>query len=144
MAYIGFGSELDTAVVVADALASGKELVLPRVERGSRSLGLHRVQDPDRELEQGVWGIRQPRVQCPEAAPSRIEFVLVPGVAFTRRGDRLGYGGGFYDRLIRGLVPRPALVAGAFELQVVAELPMMETDQRVDRVITESAEYCAS
>jgi 5-formyltetrahydrofolate cyclo-ligase len=68
----------------------------------------------------------------------------VPGVAFTRRGDRLGYGGGFYDRLIRGLVPRPALVAGAFELQVVAKLPMMEADQRVDRVITESAEYCAS
>ena len=144
MAYIGFGSELDTARFVADVLAQGKTLVLPRVERGSRVLKLYAVQDPEHELEAGVWGIRQPRVdRCAEMPASRIEFVLVPGVAFTRRCERLGYGGGFYDRFIRGLAPRPAFVAAAFALQVLPELPTSETDQRVDLVMTEDADYQA-
>lgn len=142
MAYVGFGSEIDTAHFVADTLSQGKTLVLPRVERGSRALKLYAVQDPENELEAGVWGIRQPRADpCMEVPASRIEFVLVPGVAFTRRCERLGYGGGFYDRFIRDLAPRPALVAAAFALQVLPELPISETDQRVDCVMTENAGY---
>ena len=74
---------------------------------------------PERQLEAGVWGIRQPRADCPAAAASQVDFVLVPGVAFTARCERLGYGGGFYDRFIRGLASRPALVAAAFSVQVV-------------------------
>ncbi len=144
MAYVGFGSEIDTARFVADTLSRGKTLVLPRVERGSRALKLYAVQDPESELEAGVWGIRQPRAdRCTEVPASRIEFVLVPGVAFTRRCERLGYGGGFYDRFIRGLAPRPALVAAAFALQVLPELPISETDQPVDLVMTEDADYRA-
>jgi 5-formyltetrahydrofolate cyclo-ligase len=142
MAYVGFGGELDTTDFIADLLARGKNLVLPRVERGSRALGLHEVKDPARELEAGVWGIRQPRADlCPVASSSEIGFVLVPGVAFTARCERLGYGGGYYDRFIRGLAHRPALIAAAFSLQVLPELPMSETDQRVDLVVTEDAEY---
>ena len=144
MAYVGFGSEIDTARFVADTLSQGKTLVLPRVERGNRNLKLYGVRDPENQLEAGVWGIRQPRADlCPEIAASQIEFVLVPGVAFTRHCERLGYGGGFYDRFIRGLTPRPALVAAAFELQVLAKLPMSETDQRVDLVTTENDDYHA-
>ena len=144
MAYIGFGSEIDTARFVADTLSQGKTLVLPRVERGNRDLKLYGVRDPENQLEAGVWGIRQPRADlCPEIAASQIEFVLVPVVAFTRRCERLGYGGGFYDRFIRSLAPRPALVAAAFTLQVLSELPMSETDQRVDLVTTENADFRA-
>jgi 5-formyltetrahydrofolate cyclo-ligase len=140
MAYVGFGGELDTAAFIADVLARGKRLVLPRVTRGARDLGLHVVRDPATQLEAGVWGIRQPRPDlCAPAAPADIDFVLVPGVAFTARCERLGYGGGFYDRFIGGLTRRPALVAGAFSLQIVAELPMSASDQRVDLVITEDA-----
>jgi 5-formyltetrahydrofolate cyclo-ligase len=143
MAYVGFGAELDTADFIADLLARGKTLVLPRVERGNRALSLHRVEDTARELEAGVWGIRQPRPDlCPAASPSEIDFVLVPGVAFTARCERLGYGGGYYDRFIRGLdTPRPAWVAAAFSLQVLPDLPVSETDQPVDLVVTENAEY---
>lgn len=142
MAYVGFGSEFGTARFVAGTLSQGKTLVLPRVEPGNRALKLYAVQDPERQLEAGVWGIRQPRAdQCVEVAASRVEFVLVPGVAFTRRCERLGYGGGFYDRFICSLAPRPALVAAAFALQVLPELPISESDQRVDLVMTEDADY---
>ena len=144
MAYVGFGSEIDTTRFVTETLSRGKTLVLPRVERGNRTLKLYQVQDPENQLEVGVWGIRQPRADhCPEISAAQIEFVLVPGVAFTRRCERLGYGGGFYDRFIGSLTPRPALVVAAFALQVLPELPTSETDQRVDVVLTEDAEYRA-
>jgi 5-formyltetrahydrofolate cyclo-ligase len=141
-AYMSFGSELDTAHFVAECLARRKQLVLPGVDRTSRTLKLRAVRDPERELGAGVWGIREPRADlCPEVAAARVEFMLVPGVAFTRRCDRLGYGGGYYDGLIRGLAPRPVLVAAAFALQVVPELPVSPSDQQVDLVVTEDAEY---
>ena len=143
MAYMGFGGEFGTAGFVAELLARGKRLVLPRVERGNRALRLFAVTDLERQLEAGVWGIRQPRADlCQEVPSSEIAFVLMPGVAFTARCERLGYGGGYYDGFIRSLgAQRPVLVAAAFALQVVPELPMSETDQRVDLVVTESAEY---
>lgn len=142
MAYVSFGSEFESAGFISDLLAHGKTLVLPRVVRESRMLRLHSVRDPGEQLEAGVWGIRQPRADlCPEVSASRIDFVLVPGVAFTRQGQRLGYGGGYYDRLIKEFARRPPLVAAVFDLQVLPELPVSESDQGVDCVITEDANY---
>jgi len=142
MAYVTFGAEFDTGAFIADLRARGKALVLPRVDRAARALKLHAVRDPERELAPGVWGIREPRPDvCAEVAPAAVDFVLVPGVAFTPRCERLGYGGGFYDRLIRGFAPRPSLVVAAYSLQVVQEIPMTPSDELVDRVVTEDAEY---
>ena len=142
MAYASFGSEFETAGFLADVLRQGRKLVLPRIERGGRALHLHAVDDPTRQLAPGVWGIPQPRADvCPPVPASDLEFVLVPGVAFTRRGERLGYGGGFYDGFIRSLAPRPPLIAAAFELQLLPELPTTDRDQLVDLVVTEEAEY---
>lgn len=142
MAYASFGGEFETADFIADVLAQGKALVLPGVERGGRTLQLYAVEDPARQLAPGVWGIPQPRADlCPRVPASRPDFVLVPGVAFTPRCERLGYGGGYYDGFIRGLVRRPPLVAAAFSLQILQELPVSDRDQSVDRVVTENAEY---
>lgn len=142
MAYMSFGGEFDTACFIGDILANGKQLILPKVERAGRPLKLYSVRDPERELVAGVWGIREPNPDlCPAVPAASIQFALVPGVAFTRRCERLGYGGGFYDRLIRECTPRPHLVAAAFGLQVVPELPVSPSDQRVDLVVTEDAEY---
>ena len=142
MAYASFGSEFETGGFIADVLAQDKTLVLPRVERGGRTLQLHAVIDPARQLVPGVWGIPQPLAElCPPVPASQLDFVLVPGVAFTRRCERLGYGGGFYDGFIHALARRPPLVAAAFALQVASALPTTETDQRIDLVVTEDAEY---
>jgi 5-formyltetrahydrofolate cyclo-ligase len=142
MAYASFGSEFETGEFIADALARGKTLVLPRVERDSRVLQLYQVRDPARELIAGVWGIPQPRADlCPLVPASQLDFVLVPGVAFTRHCERLGYGGGYYDGFIRGLTRRPPLVAAAFSVQILSALPVSGRDQYVDCVVTENAEY---
>ena len=72
-----------------------------------------------------------------------IDFALVPGVVFDVEGGRIGYGAGYYDRLLAECADRTALVAGAFELQVVDVVPMVEHDRRVDRVVTEHRVYPA-
>jgi 5-formyltetrahydrofolate cyclo-ligase len=75
-------------------------------------------------------------------APGEIDFVLVPGLVFDPLGGRIGYGAGYYDRLLAAWpTPTPPLIAAAFELQVVAAVPVLPTDRRVDLVVTESRIY---
>ena len=142
LAYMSFGSEFDTTALIADALASGTQLCLPRVNRDTRRLELHVVENLASDLQTGTWGIREPRAERPPADLDRIDFVLLPGVAFTPRCERLGYGGGFYDRLIPRFANRPPLVAAAFALQVCDAVPIDTNDQRIDVVITEDSFYC--
>jgi 5-formyltetrahydrofolate cyclo-ligase len=142
LAYMSFGSEFDTAALIADALTAGKALCLPRVESATRRLVLHQVSDVARDLKEGTWGIREPHAKLPRADLAQIDFVLLPGVAFTPRCERLGYGGGFYDRLIPTFPKRPALVAAAFGVQIRGQVPLDANDQRVDVVVTESHFYC--
>ena len=143
MAYASFGSELRTEEFVRHVLDQGKTLLLPRVDRQKGSLDVYRVRDPVRDLHGGTWGIRDPRPdRCARVGPHAIDFVLVPGVAFDTRGTRLGYGGGFYDKLLAdGLSPGAWLVAGAFETQMVEKVPLGEHDVPMDVVVTENGHY---
>ena len=136
-AYVSFGSEFDTSEFLARVLRDGKQLLLPRINRAQRALELRHVIDPGAELVSGVWGIREPAERCPIMSVTKVEFMLVPGVAFTASGARLGYGGGFYDRLLASLDRHIVRIAAGFELQMVEHLPEGPHDQRVDRVVTE-------
>lgn len=135
--YASFGSELDTSAFLAGILADGKQLLLPRVNRAQRVLELRHVVDLDKDLVAGVWGIREPAQRCPMLSDATIGFMLVPGVAFTAQGARLGYGGGFYDHLLASLDKGVARIAAAFDLQMVDQLPEDPHDQRVDGIVTE-------
>jgi 5-formyltetrahydrofolate cyclo-ligase len=142
LAYLSFGSEFDTGEFVRTLLARGCALVLPRIDLARRALTLHRVSDPEVDTLPGVWGIREPDPQrCPSADLADIDAVLVPGVAFTAAGERLGYGGGFYDRLLRGWPGRVPRIGPAFELQVVKDLPLGPDDEAIDTVVTEVQVY---
>jgi len=141
-AYSSFGTEFDTGFFLAEVLARGKNLVLPRVARERKELAFHFVTDPEHSLLPGQWGIREPDpAQCADAKLDQIDFMLVPGVAFTRRCERLGYGGGFYDAAIGGTPTGVVKVAAAFAVQIVDELPLEPHDLRVDLVVTEDAKY---
>ena len=137
-AYASFGSEFDTSEFLARVLRDGKQLLLPRINRAQRALELRHVIDPGADLVSGVWGIREPAERCPLLSATKVEFMLVPGVAFTPSGVRLGYGGGFYDRLLASLDRRVVRIAAAFELQMVDHLPEGPHDQRVDQIVTET------
>ena len=136
-AYASFGSEFDTTEFLASILGDGKQLLLPRINHAQRTLELRHVIDPGADLVPGVWGIREPAERCPIKSVATVEFMLVPGVAYTARGARLGYGGGFYDRLLASLDRRVVRIAAAFATQLVDHLPEGPLDQRVDQVVTE-------
>ncbi len=144
LGYMNIGAEFASEVWVRQVLADGKRLVLPRVNRDTKRLELYRVDDPDWQLAEGMWGIREPVVERCERLNglNEVEFVLLPGVAFTREGARLGYGGGFYDKLLscgseQSRASRPALVAAAFAVQIVEQIPQEKTDVKVGWIITE-------
>ena len=141
LAYASFGSELRTDEFLRHALDGGKRLVLPRVESGR--LVLYEVSDIGRDLAPATWGIREPVPDlCPPASPNEVDFALVPGVAFDPKCRRLGYGGGFYDRLLgAGLSDGAPTVAGAFGVQIVDEVPVDPSDIPVNAVITEAQKY---
>jgi 5-formyltetrahydrofolate cyclo-ligase len=133
-----FRSEWDTLALVHAALAAGKTVAVPRVDKPSRMLELHAIADPRRDIVAGDQGIPEPRPACPRVSRDAIDFVLVPGVAFDLAGGRLGYGGGYYDRLLPLLSPRALRVAGAFEIQLVDRVPAAPHDLAVDAIVTES------
>jgi len=148
LAYMSFGAEFATGAWVRQALQDGKQVLLPRVNSSSRQLELFQVADLQQDVAPGKWDIPEP---LPEHCRSvddleRIDFILLPGVAFARDGSRLGYGGGFYDKLLARMTPdgrnalpqRPALVAAAFSMQLVTEIPQEATDRKVEWLITEN------
>jgi 5-formyltetrahydrofolate cyclo-ligase len=140
LGYLNFGAELAAELWVERALADGKQVLLPRVNRASGHLDIYKVSDLQHDVAPGAWGIREPLTErCPKVdALGTMDFILLPGVAFSRKGDRLGYGGGFYDKLLAHLPHRPPLVAGAFALQVAEEIPQESTDRRVGWLVTEN------
>lgn len=147
LAYMNFGTEYSTETWVRDILSEGKKLALPRVNPATKQLELYWVNDLENQLAAGAWGILEPIVARCERLEhlNEVEFALLPGVAFTREGARLGYGGGFYDKLLARFTYRPTLVAAAFALQIVAELPQEVTDVKVEWLITEQETlHCAA
>ena len=139
LGYLNFGAELAAELWVQQALADGKRVLLPRVNQASKHLDLYEVRNLHQDVAPGAWGIREPIMErcIKESAPGTVDFILLPGVAFTRKGARLGYGGGFYDKLLAHMPHCPALVAGAFALQVVPEIPQESTDRNVGWLVTE-------
>jgi 5-formyltetrahydrofolate cyclo-ligase len=133
-----FRSEWNTLPLVHAAIAAGKLVAAPRVDAATRMLELHVISDPARDIVAGFQGIPEPRPDCPPVPRAAIDFVLVPGVAFDRAGGRLGYGGGYYDRLLPLLSPGAPRVSGAFEIQVADRVPVAPHDATVDTIATEA------
>lgn len=139
MGYMHFGAEFVSEPWLRQALADGKRLLLPKVDKAARVLEVYEVSDLDAQLAPGAYGIREPLPQqCGAASADEADFILLPGVAFGRDGARLGYGGGFYDKLLARLAHHPALAAAAFAMQIVRDIPQETTDRKVDWLVTES------
>jgi 5-formyltetrahydrofolate cyclo-ligase len=131
-----FRSEWDTRSLLHDALARGAAVALPRVNEATRMIELHRVRDATADVTAGYRGIPEPLASLPRLQPEDVEWILVPGVAFDMHGRRLGYGGGYYDRLLPLLPPRAARIAGAFDLQLVDSIPAAPHDLTVNAIAT--------
>ena len=113
----------------------GVSFALPRLEWATGTLSFHRVCKPGADLEIAPSGLAQPRKALELVLPDQAVAILVPGLAFDRRGGRLGRGAGFYDRtlaLIGKEIPRLGV---GLESQVIPKVPMECWDQRLDGLI---------
>jgi 5-formyltetrahydrofolate cyclo-ligase len=146
--YLDCRSELRTRHALADALSSDKRIVVPYCtvnEQGANKLGLWWLQHLD-ELVVGKWKILEPpreRWGEPEREilPEQIDFVIVPGVAFSREGARMGNGQGYYDRLLESVSADCPLVGLCYECQLFDNLVVDAHDVFMDKVVTERAIY---
>ncbi|MBI1175587.1 MAG: 5-formyltetrahydrofolate cyclo-ligase [Sideroxydans sp.] len=144
LGYMHFGAEFVSDPWLQQVLRDGKRLLLPKVNAATRELDVYHVEDTDAQLAPGAYDIREPLPErCVPGRLDEIDFILLPGVAFGRDGARLGYGGGFYDKLLARLDAGkqgagPALVAAAFAMQVVDGIPQEATDRKVAWLVTEN------
>lgn len=133
----GFASlpdELDCMPLLGRLAGEGSQLALPIVQGKGRPL-MFRAWSPGDAMDAGVWDIPQPKVDKAELAP---DVLLVPLLAFDKAGWRLGYGGGFYDRTLRGLrTAKPIVAVGlAYDQQLVDAVPHLDYDEQLDWVLT--------
>lgn len=142
MAYMSIAAEFNTSEIVRTAIDRDKVLVLPKINSAEKKLELFRVDNLDENLKPGIWGILEPDPdRCEKISLEEIDFVLVPGVAFDADCHRLGYGGGYYDRLLEDLGPFATFVAAAFAVQIVDRVPVEQHDIGLDVVVTEHEKY---
>jgi 5-formyltetrahydrofolate cyclo-ligase len=133
-AYMPLRFELSTDHALSALFAAGKQVALPRVDPLTNLLSLHAYR-PEDELFESAFMVREPRADSPEIVPQDVDVVLVPGLAFDAAGQRLGYGQGFYDRLLGSM--RAVRIGLAFDFQMLVEVPSFAHDLPVDYVVTD-------
>jgi 5-formyltetrahydrofolate cyclo-ligase len=132
MFFASFRTEVETGEMIRRTLSSGKRVVLPKVT--GDELALYEINDFDDDIVPGAWGIPEPKAVKPVKLDD-IDLMIMPGAAFDERGNRVGYGAGFYDRLLPAF--GKMTIALAFEAQIVPDVPADPHDVPVNMIVTE-------
>jgi 5-formyltetrahydrofolate cyclo-ligase len=135
--YVAVRSEVQTHAILKAALKLRKTVCVPLIDPDKKEMSACAITDPACDLHPGTLGIPEPdRVLCPAIKICEIDCAIIPGLAFTEQGCRIGYGGGFYDRFLREWSGIGCALA--FEEQIVTSLPFdPDRDVAVGCIITE-------
>jgi 5-formyltetrahydrofolate cyclo-ligase len=135
--YASFRSEVDTIDMIKISLNMGKIIVMPKVDRENGRLNLYEIKNMN-ELVRGYMWILEPFVDEDRSRSlDDIDLVIIPGAAFDVYGNRLGYGAGYYDKLLSETKRKIPIIAPAYEEQVVEGIPAESHDVKVDKIITD-------
>jgi 5-formyltetrahydrofolate cyclo-ligase len=139
MCYVSFGSEVFTHNTVMEWLKSGKTVCVPYVINLDSNKIMHAIKINDfSELSIGHYGILEPQFdESRIIKPQDIDVIIIPGLAFDFQKNRLGYGGGYYDRYIKDVRKDCNKIAVCFDFQVVDGIPAEIHDERVDMLVTD-------
>jgi len=135
--YVSFRSEVDTFEIIDKSISDGKIVAVPKIFPKKKIMKAFIIESIDKSLRPGEYGILEPTDECPEADYDKLDLIIAPGLAFTERGERLGYGGGYYDRFLSEY-PKVPVCALTYESLITNSLPVKENDIAVDYLITET------
>lgn len=138
-AYVSHHSEVKTMPMLKKLLSRGKRILVPKINVQKKQLEFYEIKNFTRELQNGSYGIKEP-LYLPRAkrfSPAQGDFVLVPGVAFDKKGYRIGYGQGYYDRFLDKMPAGVITLGLCYEPFFVRKLPSQSYDRRVHYVATE-------
>ena len=137
MFYVSLKDEVDTYLMIDEALKAGKRVCVPVILKEEKKLIAGEIHSRLNDLESQHFGIYQPRQDRVKEIPLEIiDLVVVPGVAFDRKNIRLGRGHGYYDRFLSGLPKKTKTIGLAFDFQVLEYLPQDPHDVPVSKIIT--------
>jgi len=137
LCYVSFRSEISTERIMSRSIEAGKYVAVPRIDKRCSRMRFFLInKHGPSDLKSGMYGILEPSDSCEEVDYSDIDIVITPGLAFTLKGDRLGYGGGYYDRF---LIQHPAITRCAltYDRLILGSLPVKENDVPIDYLISE-------
>lgn len=139
--YVSTPDEIDTHLLIKDALAAGKIVCVPRCERQKGEMTAREITSLG-EVTPGRYGILEPPAAAKIIQPEQLELAIVPALACDTSGYRLGYGGGYYDRfLVRVFAPTVALCA---QSRLVDRLPVDCYDRKCEWILSERRAICTN
>lgn len=136
--FASFRSEVETMGIIRHFVDASRPVVLPKVDNKNYRLVLWEVRSMG-ELAPGYMGIPEPTVLSDDRCRliNEVDAILMPGAGFDTAGGRIGYGGGYYDRLLNELVNDIPLISAAYEEQIIDEVPAESHDVRVKIIVTD-------
>ena len=135
--FVGVKNEVRTREMIEQAIMQGKRISVPLTDFENGHLHLSRLYSVD-DLEENHFYLLEPREDAVEIIePTEVDLFVIPGIAFDKKGNRLGQGKGFYDRLLPQAKPEAKKIALTFELQLVEKVPTEEHDVKMDKIVTE-------
>lgn len=136
LSYISFSSEVNTFEIIKESILKGKKVVVPISIKEKRELLLSTLCNFEEELTLGSYNILEPKKEYIRIISSNeINLILVPGIAFSKQGDRIGYGKGYFDRLLSKITCFK--IGLAFNFQIIEQITPSQFDIKVDKIITE-------
>ncbi len=139
LTYLNMRSEVETGGLLDYLLVQNKVVLAPVMNTKQRSFTPHRIIDPKKDLVLHPYGMYQPNpATCPPFPLDQIDLIFVPGVAFDRKGYRIGYGVGFYDRFLPQC-PQAVWMGLAYEAQIVTNTFPQPWDVPLHQILTEGS-----
>jgi 5-formyltetrahydrofolate cyclo-ligase len=136
--FLSTAHEVKTEEIILKAFRLGKEVLVPLLNPQEGDMQVVRI-SRDTRFAIGKYGVREPSLETREVVSSAcIDFVIAPGLAFDIFGNRIGYGGGHYDKLFKNISNDVTRVAVGYDFQIIESVPHSDFDESVHFIVTET------
>lgn len=134
--FISYGSEVDTISIIEHSLNEGKEIYVPKTYKDIKEMKAVKITDFN-NMSRDKMGILEPVEVSEESIGEKFDLIIMPGVAFDDSGNRIGYGGGYYDKYLSNYKEETENVALAYDMQLLNKIEIEGHDIKVNYIITE-------